>query len=296
MMSKMSMLDYLSKGKDKRPASSSVSTDDEVSKPPQKTVKSSQPTEEIGTELSSIKQCLETMCKTMLTMCTEETLKTELNNLETKIISKFDQKLEKMRSDLHGLEIENQDLKVQLQDVQTKLDDSIERIKTLERKTNDTEERAIRNEQYSRRSNIRITGLKETGGENSVKVAVKLFSEKLTITVNENDIDAAHRIPRADTSKPRPMIIKFLKRTDRDSVIKARSKLKGTGITIMEDLAKENQRLLVRVASKPGIVNTWSHNGKILAKLKDNSIHEITRHTDLNALVASHEHPKETVS
>ena len=41
----------------------------------------------------------------------------------------------------------------------------------------------------------------------------------------------------------------------RSTVIKQRRKLKGTKITIQEDLTKQNQELLKKASRKPGVIN-----------------------------------------
>lgn len=270
----------------KRQATVSVSTDDEITKPPTKSYKATK--KQSSFSMDDILQRLDIMNKTMSTLCTKDNLETALTNFEHKMLEQFETKLEKVESDMMDVRNENDILKKQLGDAKTELSDCHDdKIKKLETRLEKNEEHSIRNEQYSRRSNIRISGLPETPGtEDSTQLVIDFFQKKLGVfDILPYDIDAAHRVPIKDKTKPKPVIVKFIHRAKRDKVIKTRSKLKGSGITIQEDLTSENQKLLLRASSHPSVLSAWTHNGKILAKFKDsNVIREISRHTDINEL------------
>lgn len=50
------------------------------------------------------------------------------------------------------------------------------------------------NEQYSRKSNIRVLGVQEPYDENCETQVCQLLHEKLGINITEDAIDAAHRV------------------------------------------------------------------------------------------------------
>ena len=69
------------------------------------------------------------------------------------------------------------------------------------------------------------------------------------------------------TSRPRPIIIKFASYRARQSVLRARRRLKGSGITLAEDLTKENYDILRKARSSPRATSAWSQDGRIFVAL-----------------------------
>ena len=134
---------------------------------------------------------------------------------------------------------------------------------------------ASSNEQYSRRNNIKILGLKLEENENCRLAACKLITNTLGIALKDGDVAVAHILPRrinrsddqgvAD-ERPDPIIVRFSSagRDCRDEVIKRRRQLKGTGKVIYEDLTEMNAKLLKSVKENPGIKNAWSNKGRII--------------------------------
>lgn len=130
--------------------------------------------------------------------------------------------------------------------------------------------------QYSCKDNIGIHGLKqEDADENSKKVVQAFLKDKLGVELDIRDFAAAHRLP--GTSKPArkgkpkkpPQIIARLKdRSDKAEIITNRRKLKGTGISITEDITRENLKLIEEAEKSKNYEAVWFSNGKVRAKLK----------------------------
>ena len=119
-------------------------------------------------------------------------------------------------------------------------------------------------EQYGRRNNLRINGIPETESENTTELVKTLANDKLGVTLDDRDFDRSHRVGKSGTH-PRSILVKFTNYTARNIVIKQRRKLKGSGITIQEDLTKKNQNLLKKTAQQTGVVSTWSRDGRVFA-------------------------------
>ena len=73
-------------------------------------------------------------------------------------------------------------------------------------------------EQYSRRENVRIYGLRETQGENTSLVFIDM-AQDIGVTITPADISVNHRLGRpggsstgVSDSKPRPLIVKPVRR------------------------------------------------------------------------------------
>lgn len=106
-------------------------------------------------------------------------------------------------------------------------------------------------ENRSRRNNLLFFGLPDGGKETwdeSEKKVIDLCAEKLRVTVSPSAIERAHQIGKVGGEKPRPVIVKFAFFKDKQRVISAASKLKGTKFSIGEDYSKiarqQRQKLL----------------------------------------------------
>ena len=129
-------------------------------------------------------------------------------------------------------------------------------------------------EQYSRKNNIRIFGIPDNdrreSSSKSEELVLKLFKEKLGIPwMNHNSIEIAHRTGRFSEDSNRPIIVKLSHRKIKNEIILNRKKLKGKGITIAEDLTIENVRRLQKLNALEVCTQSWSFDGKIFCKNKD---------------------------
>ena len=76
---------------------------------------------------------------------------------------------------------------------------------------------------------------------------------------------------RKRTAHHRPIIIKFATYRMRQAVLKARRRLKESGITIVEDLTKKNYDILKKARTSSRVTSVWSQDGRIIAALKTTS-------------------------
>ncbi len=102
---------------------------------------------------------------------------------------------------------------------------------------------------------------------------------------------AAHRIPTFRNIKPRPIIVKFLRREMQERVVRARSKLKGTKVVIYEDLCRELQLVLNRLHKDDRVKASWSWRGNIYMSDPNSKRMEVRYGDSLDRLLA--ESPKE---
>lgn len=128
-------------------------------------------------------------------------------------------------------------------------------------------------EQYSRMRSVRIRGLRIEDGKNAAEAAVQLFQEKLNLPdISLSDIDVSHPLPKKKSmsgpDQSPPVLVKFRSRRSRDAVIPKRKLLKGTVISIEEDLTSLNIQLMNRLRNSDDVDKTWSWGGKVYAVLK----------------------------
>ncbi|XP_016346672.1 uncharacterized protein LOC107692222 [Sinocyclocheilus anshuiensis] len=129
------------------------------------------------------------------------------------------------------------------------------KISELEQKLNETE-------RYQRRWNLRLYGIPEQSDEN-IKLKVSNICAAVVPDSNvaiQADIDIAHRLGKLD-NRPRPVIIRFAKRSTRDLVwrqAKHSDYLRNHKLRFTEDLTQADRMLrmklwpLVEAARKEG--------------------------------------------
>ena len=125
---------------------------------------------------------------------------------------------------------------------------------------------ANHNEQYSRKSNIRIFGIPsstDSTQENCKAIVSDLCKSKLGIHIDEGDIDGADRVGRVRQGS-QPIIVRFCVRDAKKAVLANRHKLKGSKIVVYDDLTLKNSKLLNRVKNHPQIESAWVINGKYI--------------------------------
>ena len=141
-------------------------------------------------------------------------------------------------------------------------------------------------EQYSRRNCLIFNRIQEQeeSHENTDLIVVDICHKNLGVNLSRGDLDRTHRLgrKRSSTDKPRPIIVKFVNYHDRDDVFKSK-RIKGSSISIMENLTSRRVSLLEEVKEKVGFRNSWSLDGKIVALLKGKK-HIITSRADLSEL------------
>lgn len=123
---------------------------------------------------------------------------------------------------------------VESEEIRTQSDQLADAMRKVFRTQDDIENR-------SRRNNLLFFGVegeeKETWDESEAKV-ISLCAEKLQVTVTPSSIERAHRMGKPKDDNPRPIIVKFALFKDKQRVLSAASKLKGTKISIGEDYSR----------------------------------------------------------
>ena len=216
-----------------------------------------------------------------------------VNQLEDGAAEK-DVKMDKIEQKMHSLEI-----KVRAHEENCVKHDKL--VNSLESKMDEQE-------QYSRRENLVISGLKismsyataaqaangeqdnqaenitrtrldngkfsERDNDIMVDNIIKFAMDKLHVPLTKADIVTVHPLPKK-TSNPNGQslcIIRFANRNARLSVIQARKQLRGTNIYINEHLTPKNAhifKLAREMRQKNRIEGCWTANCKVLVRNKD---------------------------
>lgn len=157
-----------------------------------------------------------------------------------------------------------------------------EDIQEVRKENSVLEDKLDQLEQYSRRNCVRIFGAGEKK-EETVEETVSNIMKKIGVNIVSDNLEICHRVGKLVLQKPRPILVKFSTYKLRQSVIVNRKHLKGTGITITEDLTKQRINSLNLAKKKFGPKVVWSVNGNIYVFYK-NIKHNIKCETDLDEI------------
>ncbi|CAH0563108.1 unnamed protein product [Brassicogethes aeneus] len=186
----------------------------------------------------------------------KEILAVLVTSLANSITTLLEQKLAGMQDELKKVS-ENC---ISLENKYTELNERhVELEKKYKQKTNNIE-------QYTRRSNLRISGMKETSSENVEEKFIEICKTKLNIDLRSK-IDRCHRIGKVNKSnqdKPRGVLVQFSNYKVKWQIYTNKKSLQGTGISIKEDLTQEQLALYKEACEKFGFKNTWTVDGKVM--------------------------------
>lgn len=128
-----------------------------------------------------------------------------------------------------------------------------------------------RQQQYSRRESVRITGIKQDSKEAPEQLEQKVLRVMADagVTVVPADISAVHRAGKA-RSGPKAILVRFVSRRKRTELLKKKKCLKEKSeykdVFINDDLTPLRARLLGYVKSLDGIKSAWTIDGRIFCQ------------------------------
>ena len=148
-------------------------------------------------------------------------------------------------------------------------------------------------EQYSRRNCLILHGINIQNLPNChdnyskfLEVLLSIINQRLGLHLSKNVIDIALPLPKARNGKV-PIIIKFLRRSDRNNIFRKKKMLAGSGLALTESLTKMRLALFTETQSFIGKDKVWTFNGTVYCEInsKREAIHS---QLDLYRLVESH--------
>lgn len=170
-----------------------------------------------------------------------------------------------------------------------------DKVMALERKVDDLE-------QYSRRNCVELQGIPEEKNETVMEI-VKNVGKALNMDITDDMVDACHRVGNkqdSTASRPRGIIVKFVRRFDKELLVSKRRDKKrdfstrhiglsvDKPIFVNKSLSPVRRRLLGlarEVKKTRGVKYLWLRGGNILMRKTDGSpAIEIRSEADLDKL------------
>ena len=152
-------------------------------------------------------------------------------------------------------------MKEALLKLQHMIDSTMKRLSAVERRQDDLE-------QYSRSNCLVIHGCENVPKSKPGKYleienfVCNTLNEHLQLDspLQANDLDIAHPLP---SKKGTPVIVKFIRRTQKNEVYRKKRLLKGTKMIITESLTKRRLQLLEKARLEFKQCPVWSWKGEI---------------------------------
>ncbi|CAH2084110.1 unnamed protein product [Euphydryas editha] len=142
-------------------------------------------------------------------------------------------------------------------------------------------------EMRTRRKMLLIHGVPEEKSNNLASTVSQVLSKHLGITnFSADTFSRCQRFGRPDSKKPRAILVKFRETSSRDEVWFAKSKLKGTDITISEFLTKSRHEAFLMARQHLGITKCWTRDGTIICIGPDGVRHRVTTVAELRVILS----------
>lgn len=192
--------------------------------------------------------------------------KEELKDCISKETEKIQVDNDKMRSQLFDVQRENDALKLKVQNLECAVLNNVHKIDTALYKGDLATEQVNELEQHGRSNTVRIYGISDIdkfeGVHTSIDKSVELINDKLEMDITARDICIAHRLGPFVPNQTRGMIVKFVRRADKITVMQRKKKLDETQWSIKEDTTIAIRTQMEKIRTKENIP-VWCQNGKI---------------------------------
>lgn len=219
---------------------------------------------------------VETLIKQMETRI-QKNLETEL---EKKLEGKLKEKTAELNDRLDGLVFENVQLREEV--------DSLKNSQSeCEKYTKEAMERSNRNEQYSRKNNVKIMGVEEQESETEESLTERvtnILAAVAKVKVEETKLMALHRIP-GKSGMPKPVLLKLMNNSVKTSIMKKRQEMKRAGYRLVDDVTKHNTTLINKLSLHSKIDSAWYFNGNVFGKTNEGKRHKFDICSDIDEVI-----------
>ena len=233
-------------------------------------------TEKLASQRQEIVKEINQSVQAGLAVLTDRIIKLEDNNVTTeKSILKVTAGVSELDKRVQDLEADNTAVQTTVTELLEENDNLKSEILLLKSDMEKTQDDIMKNEQYTRQNNIKIFGIVENRNENCVDIVRDLARNRLHLEIRPEQIAITHRI-LGKQGKPRPIIVRFGDHEVKYTMLKQRRQLKGSGISIQEDLVRGVWDKLSMIKESKQCKDCWAWNGKIFVKDSKDVVHKYT--------------------
>ena len=210
-------------------------------------------------------------------------------NMELTISLKVEEKTKAVSEKMKTVQSENENLKKDLLTMKSEITKMKNSCLNAEKQSREALVQSNHNEQYSRKNNIKIMDVKQPVNETIEDLTTKvcgLVSNK-GLTLDPASIVAIHRIP-GKVDRAKPILVKLKNNHEKTKIMRKRSEFKNEGNRLVDDVTKQNAKLIQTLMERKDIEQAWFFNGSIFAKAKGTDRrHKIDLFDDVGKILKS---------
>ena len=131
-------------------------------------------------------------------------------------------------------------------------------------------------------------GVPEDGDEAEERLMENInniLESKAGISVNKNSVMAIHRIP-GKSGMPKPVLLKLRNNNEKSKIMKKRKEMKHGGYRLVDDVTKENTKLINRLNLHKDIDSAWYFNGSVYGKSNVGRRHRFDLYSVIEEVIA----------
>lgn len=205
-------------------------------------------------------------------------------DIELRVEMKMEKKLNKVKQDMQetidALSIENENLKQKTEYL--KLETAT--IKKEMAETNKLTKEAIissnYNEQYSRKTNIKVHNFPQKERQNLRKDFIEIVKKDLNVQLEERDVVAIHRLP-SNKPGPKPLIVKLFSTDVKRQVMKEKKNLQNN-VRFYDDITKRNLDFMTKMKDIGCFASVWYYNCNVYGVTESDLRLKLGLYDDIN--------------
>ena len=190
-----------------------------------------------------------------------DNIEARLDNLD-KSIASLEEYFAFLEKDVHNLKDKTEKTRTKVDELEKSVEfrevdisDMQKDLKKVQHEAEELKMQLLYQEHYSRRENLMFLGIQENNApidaesetenknvENTKEVIYNFLQKELSLenAVSRFEFQRIHRVGKRAGKKPRPIIARFLRHSDREEVLlRAKTSLKGNDYGVFEDMPKE---------------------------------------------------------
>lgn len=144
-------------------------------------------------------------------------------------------------------------------------------------------------ETRNRRKALIISGIPEKLSEDCTQSLLDVFNKKMGLSnITKSSIKVCHRLGSQNEQRHRPILVRFTSMDLKMAVWKAKTKLRGTSLSLKEFLTRARQAVFAKSRLHFGMRSVWTQGGVISIITSCGSRHKITTEEELATLIAKY--------
>ncbi|CAH2061697.1 unnamed protein product, partial [Iphiclides podalirius] len=144
-------------------------------------------------------------------------------------------------------------------------------------------------ESRNRRKAIIISGVPEKENEDCSQLILDVFNNKLGLSdISKSALKVCHRLGLPGKQHHRPILVRFSSIDIKSTVWKAKTKLKGSSVSLKEFLTRARQAVFAKSRLHFGMRSVWTQGGVIVIKAPSGSNYRITTEEELAPLTTKY--------